>query len=67
MRGQSAAAAKERLKWIIRSENRLPDEETMGYIRRDIGEVITKYVDVGPEDVEIKIILKKYKKRETEC
>ena len=33
----------------------------------DIGNVITKYVDVEPENIEIKVILKEYKKRELQC
>ena len=60
MREQSVTAAKERLKCMIHYENNILDEETMGYIRRDIGNVITKYI-------EIKVILKEYKKRELQC
>ena len=67
MREQSVTAAKERLKGMIHYENNILDEETMGYIRRDIGNVITKYVDVEPENIEIKVILKEYKKRELQC
>ena len=67
MREQSVPAAKERLKCMIHYENNILDEETMGYIRRDIGNVITKYVDVEPENIEIKVILKEYKKRELQC
>ena len=67
MREQSVTAAKERLKCMIHYENNILDEETMGYIRRDIGNVITKYVDVEPENIEIKVILKEYKKRELQC
>lgn len=52
---------------MIQYENHILDEETMGYIRKDIGDVITKYVDIEPENIEIKVILKEYKKRETEC
>lgn len=63
MREQSVTAAKERLKCMIHYENNILDEETMGYIRRDIGNVITKYVDVEPENNEIKVILKEYKKK----
>lgn len=36
MREQSVTAAKERLKCMIHYENNILDEETMGYIRRDI-------------------------------
>ena len=67
MKNQSVTAAKERLKFMINYENNILDEETMGCIRRDIGNVITKYVDVEPENIEIKVILKEYKKRELQC
>ena len=67
MREQSVTAAKERLKCMTHYENNILDEETMGYTRRDIGNVITKYVDVEPENIEIKVILKEYKKRELQC
>ena len=52
---------------MIHYENNILDEETMGCIRRDIGNVITKYVDAEPENIEIKVILKEYKKRELQC
>ena len=67
MREQSVTAAKERLKSMICYENSILDEETMGYIRRDIGNVLAKYVDVEPENVEIRVVLKEYKKREPQC
>ena len=31
---------------MIHYENNILDEETMGYIRRDIGNVITKYLRI---------------------
>lgn len=40
------------------------DDETLSQIRQEIGDVITKYVDIEPENVEIKVLLKDYKKRE---
>lgn len=43
-------------------KNRL-DEETMWQIRTEIGSVITKYVNVDPENVEVKVLLKDYQKR----
>lgn len=58
MREQSVTAAKERLKCMIHYENNILDEETMNCIRREIGTIITKYIDTAPEDVEIKVILK---------
>lgn len=38
------------------------DDDTMSQIRHEIGEVITKYVDIEPENIEIKIILRDYTK-----
>lgn len=40
------------------------DENTLNQIRQEIGTVITKYVDIEPENVEVKVMLKDYKKRE---
>ena len=37
------------------------DEDTMNLIRQEIGSVVTKYVDIEPENIEIKIILKEYR------
>lgn len=67
MREQSVMAAKERLKCMIQYENNILDDETMRNICRDIENVITKYIDVEPENIEIKVILKEYKKRELQC
>ena len=59
----SGTIAFERLKGILADEKFQVDEDTMASIRRDIGDVILKYVDVEPDDVDIKIILKEYKKK----
>ena len=40
------------------------DDATMELIRQEIGCVITKYVVIEPENIEIKVMLKDYKKRE---
>lgn len=64
MKEQSGAVAMERLKDILGREKHFIDEDMMNSIRRDIGNVVSKYVDVEPENVEIKIILREYKKRE---
>lgn len=67
MKNQSVAAAKERLKCMINYENNILDDQTLEAIRRDIGQVITRYVEVEPENIEIKVTLKEYKKRDVQC
>ena len=57
--------AKERLKLMIDAQRQRLDDETLGQIRHEIGAIITKYVDIKPENVEIKIVLKDYKSPET--
>lgn len=37
------------------------DDDTLNQIRQEIGAVITKYVDIEPENVEVKVMLKDYK------
>lgn len=59
----SGDVAKERLKLMIDTQKRQLDDDTLSQIRHEIGSVITKYVDIEPENVEIKIILKDYKSR----
>lgn len=60
---ESKKVAKERLRLMIDAEKKHLDEDTMSQIRHEIGEVITKYVDIEPENIEIKIILKEYTKQ----
>ena len=59
----SGTIAFERLKCMLADEKVLLDEDTMAAIRRDVGNVVLKYVDVEPDNVDIKIILKEYKKK----
>lgn len=56
--------AKERLKLMIDAEKQKLDDDTLNQIRQEIGMVITKYVDIEPENIEVKVTLKDYKKRE---
>ena len=49
---------------MIDTQKRQLDDETLNQIRHEIGEVITKYVDIEPENVEIRIVLKDYRTRE---
>ncbi len=46
---------------MIDTKKQQLDDETLNEIRHEIGAVITKYVDIEPDNVEIKIILKDYK------
>jgi len=60
----SGMVAFERLKNMIADEKIMIDEDTMAAIRRDVGNIVLKYVDVEPDNVDIKIILKEYKKKQ---
>ena len=50
---------REILDFSLRAGDEL-DDETLAQIRHEIGEIVTRYVDIEPENVEIKIILKDY-------
>ena len=63
-RDSSGVVALQRLKNILSEEKCEIDEETMSSIRREVGNVVLKYVDIEPDNVNIKIILKEYKKKE---
>ena len=52
--------AKERLRLMIDARKKQPDEDTMNQLRQEIGTIVTKYIDIEPENIEIKIILKEY-------
>ena len=60
----SGTVAFERLKCILAEEKVMIDEDTMASIRRDVGNVVLKYVDVDPDNIDIKIILKEYNKKQ---
>ena len=60
----SGNVAKERLRIMMTEEKQKLDDETMERIRREIGTVITRYVVIDPDNVEVKVTLKDYKKRE---
>lgn len=60
----SGHIAKERLKLMMDTEKQKLDDDTLNQIRQEIGTVITKYVDIEPENIEVKVTLKEYKKRE---
>ena len=60
----SGIVAKERLKLMMTLEKERLDDATLDQIRQEIGTVITKYVVIEPENIEVKVLLKDYKKRE---
>ncbi len=64
MKEQSCLVARERLKSMFGREQQLPDDDIMNSIRGDINDIVSKYVDIDPENIDIKIILRDYKKRE---
>lgn len=53
--------ARERLQLMIDARKKRIDDSTMHQMRQEIGAIVTKYVDVEPENIEIKIILKEYR------
>ena len=57
--------AKERLRLMMDVQRQKLDEDVLIQIRKEISGVITKYVDIEPQNIEVKVILKDYKKRET--
>lgn len=61
--GASGQIAKERLKIMMDAEKQKLDDDTLNQIRQEIGAVITKYVNIEPENVEVKVTLRDYKKR----
>ena len=60
----SGNIAKERLRVMMDAKKQKLDDDTLNQIRQEIGTVITKYIDIEPENVEVKVMLKDYKKRE---
>lgn len=61
----SKSIAKERLRLMMDVQRQRLDEDVLIQIRKEISGVITKYVDIEPANIEVKVILKDYKKRET--
>ena len=53
----SGIVALERLKCMMNEEKCKIDEDTMASIRRDVGNIILKYADIEPDDVDIKITI----------
>lgn len=55
--------AKERLRLLLEQNHREIDEETVEKIQAEVGTLVTKYLDIPPENIEVKIILKDDQKR----
>lgn len=55
--------AKERLRHLLEQNHREIDEETVEKIQAEVGTLVTKYLDIPPENIEVKIILKDDQKR----
>ncbi len=55
--------AKERLRFLLEQNHREIDEETVEKIQAEVGTLVTKYLDIPPENIEVKIILKDDQKR----
>ena len=60
----SGIVTKERFKIMMTAEKQRLDDETLDQIRQEIGTVITKYVIIEPENIEGKVLLEDYQKRE---
>ena len=60
----SRVIAFERLKTMFADEKMELDEDTMSAIRKEISNIVLNYVDIEPDNVDIKIILKEYKKKQ---
>lgn len=61
MRQYSSMIAKERLAAMLSREKQQIDGETMEILRREIGNIILRYIDIDLEHIDVKIILKEYK------
>lgn len=59
----SSRFAKERLRLLLEQNHREIDEETVEKIQAEVGTLVTKYLDIPPENIEVKIILKDDQKR----
>ncbi len=59
----SGTVALERLKCMMNEEKCKIDEDTMESIRRDVGNIVLKYVDIEPDDVDIKVTIQSRSKQ----
>lgn len=58
MEVKSGEIARERLKVMLKQEHDLLDETTMEMVQNEIGQLVTRYLDVDPSCLEIKVVLK---------
>ena len=54
----SGSVAHERLKIILDAEKKRLDDETMQQMQQEIATVVTRYIDVEPDNIEVKVRLK---------
>lgn len=59
----SDAIARERLRMMVESGTVECSSEQMTQMKKEISEIISRYIEVMPEDFEIKILLKQKQKR----
>jgi cell division topological specificity factor len=64
-RRSSKAVATGRLKTILDKHKKCLDDDMMLELRRQIGEVVTKFIDVDPENIEVRVTLKDIKDAKT--
>jgi cell division topological specificity factor len=57
---ESGMIAGERLRLLFQAEKKQLSEDTMQQLVQEIGTVITKYIDVDPEHIEVRVTLKDY-------
>ncbi|MGN0352177.1 MAG: cell division topological specificity factor MinE [Roseburia sp.] len=55
---KSGEIAKERLKVMLKQEHNLLDETTMEMVQNEIGQLVMRYLEIEPENLEIKVVLK---------
>ena len=55
---KSGEIAKERLRVMFKQEHNLLDEETMELVQAEIGQLVARYLDMDPDNLEIKVVLK---------
>lgn len=62
-RSATDAIARERLRMMVESGSVECSSEHMAQMKKEISEIISRYIDVTPGDFEIKIILRQKQKR----
>jgi cell division topological specificity factor len=65
LRKSSKTVAAGRLKTIFDKHKKCLDDDMMLELRREIGEVVAKFIDVEPENIEVRVTLKDIKDAKT--